>query len=373
MKISREALRGYILEEVLAYLIRNTGYRLLVDAVQDPAELGWERNGLVVKGRGAVHQVDVLGELMWIPAFTYPLRLFVEAKFRGEKTGISTVRNAVGTMLDINQNNLPQSVRANGINPQLRPKYQYVGAIFSTSGFSQPAMDMALAHGVSLIDLRIPGFQALFDGITETADTILRTFQQEQTNRDAIPVNDTNHLPRGEFTQTLRSALRRELNTQPYVDFEGRDEVRQINQGLFDQITPLLSASVESAEELGELFVGMGQGPYMIVLKADNRTRFLEFARNNPAHNVHITWSSRVNEGRTWFIEPQGCPNGYRLSFKLPDVIGDWIFSEKNVLRAAMNAKQKFFSNITIYRHEEGNDSLIRLNFMPRDIDRRHI
>jgi len=372
MKISLEALRGYILEEVLAYLIRNTGYRLLVDAVQDPAELGWERNGLVVKGRGAVHQVDVLGELMWIPAFTYPLRLFVEAKFRGEKTGISTVRNAVGTILDVNQNNLPQSVRASGINPQLRPKYQYVGAIFSTSGFSQPAMDMALAHGVSLIDLRIPGFQSLFDGITEAADTIQRTFQQEQSNRDAIPGNYANHLPRGEFTQALRSALRRELNTQPYVDFEDRDDIRQVNRGLIDQIIPLLRASVESAEELGELFVGMGQGPYMIVLKADNRARFLEFARHNPAHNVHITWSSRVNEGRTWFIEPQGYPNGYRLSFKLPDVIGDWIFSEKNVLRAAMNAKQKFFSNITIYRHEEGNDSLIRLNFMPRDIDRRN-
>lgn len=373
MKISREALRGYILEEVLAYLIRNTGYRLLVDAVQDPTELGWERNGLVVKGRGAVHQVDVLGELMWIPAFTYPLRLFVEAKFRGEKTGISIVRNAVGTMLDINQNNLPQSTRANDGNPQLRPKYQYVGAIFSTSGFSQPAMDMALAHGVSLIDLRIPGFQPLLEGITETADTILRTFQQDQTNGDGIPANGENHPARGEFTQALRLALRRELCTQPYMDFEDGEHVRQIKQDLIEQITPLLRASVESAEELGELFVGMGQGPYMIVLKADNRARFLEFTRNNPAHNVHITWSSRVNEGRTWFIEPQGYQNGYRLSFKLPDVIGDWIFSERNVLRAAMNAKQKFFSNITIYRHENGNDSLIRLNFMPRDIDRRHL
>lgn len=368
MKISREALQGYILEEVLAYLIRNTGYRLLVDAAQDPTELGWERNGLVVKGRGAVHQVDVLGELMWIPAFTYPLRLFVEAKFRGEKTGINIVRNAVGTMLDINQNNLPQSTRANDDNPLLRPKYQYVGAIFSTSGFSQPAMDMALAHSVSLIDLRIPGFQPLLNGITETADTILRTFQQDRANDDGRVFDAENQFARGEFTRTLRFALRRELHTQPYMDFENAEQVRQVNQGLLNQIIPLLRACVESAEDLGELFVGMGQGPYMIVLKADDRTRFLEFTRNHPAHNVHITWSSRVNEGRTWFIEPQDYPNGYRLSFKLPDVIGDWIFSERNVLRAAMNAKQKYFSNITVYRHEDGYDSLIRLNFMPRTI-----
>ncbi len=33
MRIGRDALRGDILEEVLAYLIRNTGYKLLVDPV----------------------------------------------------------------------------------------------------------------------------------------------------------------------------------------------------------------------------------------------------------------------------------------------------------------------------------------------------
>ena len=80
MRISEESLRGYILEEVLAYLIRTTGYELLVDPSQDPRELGRKGSGLVVKGRGAVHQVDVLGELKWIPAFTFPLRLIVEAK-----------------------------------------------------------------------------------------------------------------------------------------------------------------------------------------------------------------------------------------------------------------------------------------------------
>jgi hypothetical protein len=30
-----------------------------------------------------MHQVDVLGELLWVPAFTFPTRLFVEANARG--------------------------------------------------------------------------------------------------------------------------------------------------------------------------------------------------------------------------------------------------------------------------------------------------
>jgi hypothetical protein len=77
--ISAKSLRGYLLEEILADLIRHAGYRLLVDPAQGP-ELDRRPNGLVVIGRGGVHQADVLGQLLWVPAFTFPLRLFVEAK-----------------------------------------------------------------------------------------------------------------------------------------------------------------------------------------------------------------------------------------------------------------------------------------------------
>jgi hypothetical protein len=83
--VSATALSGYILEELIAYLIRNTGYRLLVDAAQDADELKNLANGLNIIGRGALHQVDVLGELAWIPAFTFPLRLVIEAKCKKKK------------------------------------------------------------------------------------------------------------------------------------------------------------------------------------------------------------------------------------------------------------------------------------------------
>ncbi|CAH0280792.1 hypothetical protein SRABI80_03710 [Peribacillus frigoritolerans] len=47
----------------MAYLIRNTGYQLIVDKQQDPIELKNRGNGLVVVGRGGEHQADVLGQL----------------------------------------------------------------------------------------------------------------------------------------------------------------------------------------------------------------------------------------------------------------------------------------------------------------------
>jgi hypothetical protein len=143
--IARETLQGYVLEELLAYLIRNTGYRLLVDEAQDCEELVNRPNGLAVRGRGGLHQVDVLGELAWIPAFTFPLRLIVEAKARAAVTGIGDVRNAVGIVTDVNQNYSPLSAA----RTTLVQKFSYRYALFSTSGFSQPAADFALAHQIS--------------------------------------------------------------------------------------------------------------------------------------------------------------------------------------------------------------------------------
>jgi hypothetical protein len=52
---TKAALRGYLLEEVLAWLLRGSGYRLLVDPSQDPDEPAMKGNGLCVKGRGAEH------------------------------------------------------------------------------------------------------------------------------------------------------------------------------------------------------------------------------------------------------------------------------------------------------------------------------
>lgn len=149
--MSLESFKGKLLEEVLAYLIRNSGYRLLVDPSQDPDELERRGNGLVVRGRGAVHQVDVLGQLGWIPAFTFPIRLFVEAKWHARaKTGLPEVRNAVGVVQDVNQN---FATRNHGGRARLVRRFSYCYSLFSTTGFTLPAQEMALAHQISLIDL----------------------------------------------------------------------------------------------------------------------------------------------------------------------------------------------------------------------------
>ena len=170
-RMSVDSLAGYILEELIAYLIRNTGYRLLANAAQDPGELVTRANGLNVIGRGALHQVDLLGELSWIPAFTFPLRLIVEAKCRRTKTATNVIREMMATLIDVNQKHFPSLDTSSG---PPRPKYTYVGAIFAASGFSSGASKLALAHAISLIDLNTQELSGLVKASRDSAAAILR-------------------------------------------------------------------------------------------------------------------------------------------------------------------------------------------------------
>lgn len=115
------SLRGYLLEESLAWLLRFSGYRLLVHEDQDPVELVTEGQTLRVRGRGALHQVDVLGEFAFTPAFSMPVRLFLEAKYYQTRCELEVVRNAHGVVHDVNENFMTGA----GTRPRQRYKYSY--------------------------------------------------------------------------------------------------------------------------------------------------------------------------------------------------------------------------------------------------------
>jgi hypothetical protein len=341
-RMSPDSLAGYILEELIAYLIRNSGYRLLVDAAQDPGELVTRANGLNVIGRGALHQVDVLGELSWIPAFTFPLRLIIEAKCRRTRTGTNVIREMMATLIDVNQRHFP-SLDASSTPP--KPKYTYVGAIFAASGFSSGASKLALAHAISLVDLNTRELSGLVKAARDSAVAVLRP-----ANVRAFAASDL------EIVRSIRRAIRLRLGTlpEPFADVE-------LAWGVAGE-DPLTTA-VNTAQDTSELFVGMATGPYILLLKADNPKRFLEFSQDQPTHEVHIHWSRREDGGRTWSVEPMSGAKAYRLWFKLPDELASWIFNSESARKTALVAKEQFFSSISIYRHLKGRDSLIRLQY----------
>ena len=106
-------------------------------------------------------------------------------------------------------------------------------------------------------------------------------------------------------------------------------------------------------------------GPYMLVMKADDRNAFLRYAQHRPAHQVRIHWSRRFDGGQTWHIVPLLQQDAYRLSFKLPERLADWIFTSGNVRRAAATTKEMLLAYITIFRRGDEQDQLIRLSYVP--------
>jgi hypothetical protein len=337
--LSRETLRGYVLEELLAALIKNTGYRLLVDESQDPDELKSRHNGLAVRGRGGVHQVDVLGELAWIPAFTYPLRLIVEAKARTAKTGIGEVRNAVGVVSDVNQNFTSSAPT----NRALMQRFTYRYALFSTAGFSAPAAEYALAHQISLVDLSA----GEFDDVVQLADDITTV------------LSAGGPLRRGDgFLGRLRTRLRIELGTWP-------EEVPlPSTAGEFDE-WPTLSQTIRPRiDAIGELFVGMANGPNLLLLRARDSHRIIQVLERHPVQHVSIHWSPEVEQGTRWSVTLYDGAQPLELSFALPHPVAAWIFDPNaDPRRRAMQFKEQFLSTITIYRYVGGRDRLYRLQF----------
>jgi hypothetical protein len=168
--VSLASLRGSVLEEVLARLLYANGYRLLVSELQDPEALARGAHGLLVRGRGADHQADVLGELTLPVPVSLPLRVFVEAKYREDRAaGLLDVRNAHGVVHDVNEHYATASARARPV-PVRRYHYRYT--LFSANGFTRPAQQYALAQQISLVDLSSPAFTGLLDAANRTAEQL---------------------------------------------------------------------------------------------------------------------------------------------------------------------------------------------------------
>ena len=271
----------------------------------------------------------------------------MKLKFRKNKTGIKDVRNAVSIVLDVNQNNSP--IREQSI---FLPKYQYVYSIFSTSGFTEPAMNLAIAYQISLIDMSGDEYSQLRNAIKETVSGII------------AEVNGELEVDRGMLVSGLRTTLRKELGTLPVCLNESDAAFQRFSDNCREHLTPVLS----TAKEYSELFVGMANGPFMLLLKPDNPDHFLKFAKQRRSHRVVITWSSSEDGGKTWKISPadESTKYKYKLSFRLPERLYKWIFdTEREKRKRTFCVKQKYFSNITIYRYEGETDYLFRLQFDP--------
>jgi hypothetical protein len=337
---------------------------LLVDESQDPDELKNRSAGLCVKGRGAEHQVDVLGEFAFTPAFSLPIRLFLEAKFTQNKCRLPVVRNAHGVIHDINEN----FVRGPG--NRLRKRYRYVYALFSTSGLTNQAQDFALAQEISLVDLSGASF-AWLRRSTESAAADLDVFQRRYQVR-RFPVR----WMRGRLRELLGTAPLPSLNEVGYP----QTDARLFEQGAMPVLDHFYGTLLE--RQRNELLLGFPAAPFILPLATGDIGQFLTYASARREHEISLRRTGEGSEAE-WTISPAGQEpreslfaqrEGYWLTFSLPERLESWISEHEEHRTSRIRAvKKQFLSDIIIYRMENDTLQTFQLQYHPGDLRRgRH-
>lgn len=357
---TKAALGGYLLEEVLAWMLRGAGYRLLVHASQDPHELAMNSHGLCVKGRGAEHQVDVLGEFAFTPAFSLPIRLFLEAKFTRTRSDLAVVRNAHGVVHDINENFV------HGPGNRLRKRYRYVYALFSASGFTRAAQDFALAQQISLVDLSGASFAWLRRSIETAAENLCALAERYHVKK--FPVI------------WMRSRLRLGLGTMPDLPYD--DGYQETNTAGFAEAAETVVdhlVNVLMERQGNELLLGFPAAPFVLPLAADDIERFLAYAREHPDHTIRL-FRTGQGRGAEWVVSPVSQelrwdfvapPDAYRLTFNLPERLEAWIGENEEYRVSRTRAvKAQFLSEIIVYRVEGDDLQTFQLRYQPGDLHR---
>ncbi|TQL19501.1 hypothetical protein FBY37_1421 [Streptomyces sp. SLBN-134] len=341
--VGLRTLRGYLLEEVVAWLLRSSGYRLLTEN-DDPARPPWKvlekrKHGLVVRGRGAWHQADTLGEFPYAPPFSLPIRLFAEAKFTSPRVGLPTVRNGHGVVHDLNENLV--ATWSNGSGPRRpRTRYHYSYAIFSTSGFTRDAQEFALAHQISLIDLSLPDFQSLCGLVRVAAKSVY----------DAAMPMPPSQRP---TVYEIRNYLRRHL-------LNLWDEPVARSPSVTGPLDALAAGLRRSS--LG-LVLAFPAAPFVLGLVSNDLHAFLRHALEQPTHAVRVRRSHRTLGHPLWSIEPREGP-AYRLTFSLPEQVEAWILDQEEGIRSRTHwTARNLLSAITMYWVDGNHTHTFRLHY----------
>ena len=345
--MKKSQAKGYLLEIVLAKLLKVNGYDLVTSSDNEIRFLG--RNGLNVKGRGGYHQFDSLGTFRITPPFVYPIRLFLEAKFyTNNKVGIDRVRMGIGILQDVNTNYSTVTMK----DEELKlPKYNYNYAIFSTSGFTGDAQRLALAHKIRLIDLSSGYYSWITFFINQIVD---RLFAYYSNNGDDISSDIFNDF-KEKFSSWINNLRGNQLDR--WFDLN-------IQQSVVNEF-------VNQMQNVRSIYIASTKSSQIIALVPNDDEDFRESLRRNPHQEVTITWNE--NENDVWIVRPDENYAQYRLTFQLPAIIRDYIFNNSvNQYESAYDEKRRSFGMLSFIAYLDGeNPTLCTLKFNEEETKRR--
>ena len=337
--MKKSQAKGYLLEIVLAKLLKVNGYDLVTSSDNEIRFL--ETNGLNVKGRGGYHQFDSLGTFRITPPFVYPIRLFLEAKFYTDnKVGIDRIRMGIGILQDVNTNYSTVEMTSEELK---LPKYNYNYAIFSTSGFTNGAQRLAIAHKIYLMDLSSGYYQWIRDFINQIVDKLFIRYSNSGDDISSDIFNDFKEY----FSRWVNDLSYNQLYR--WFDFN-------IQQSVVNEF-------VNQMQNVRSIYIASTKSSQIIALIPDNDDEFRNSLLRDPHQEVTITWNE--NENDVWIVRPTRNYDRYRLTFQLPAIIRDYIFNNSvNQYESAYDEKRRSFGMLSFIAYlEDENPTLCTLKF----------
>lgn len=330
--MKKTSARGYFLEIILSRLIEVNGYELI--RKKDDDTIFMFHNSLNVKGRGGYHQFDVLGQFKTTPPFTYPLRLFVEAKFLDKPLQINSVRQGVGILQDLNSNLMTVDLKKDEL---LMPNYNYNYSIFSASGFYMPAQRMALAHKIHLIDLSGDEYKEILTNIDKIVNSLSGT---DDIDKDVY--ND--------FKKSFTEYYLDEYDNKIPEDYFDNDEI------------------IKSINELNNIVGGNSMilmstdGPYIIPLlvSSDIISSFIE----RPHRYIDRISFLLDDVNHSWTLHLTINDNQVDLKFKLPELLSNYIMKDLNKIQErASHIKEQIFKRFSFVIYSNGDPTFCTLTY----------
>ncbi|WP_434351272.1 hypothetical protein [Trichococcus flocculiformis] len=329
----KSQLKGYLLEIALSNLVGKSGFHNIES--ENGKDIILKNGSLYIRGRGGNHQCDTLGELEHNIPFAVSQRLFLEAKFKKSKTSIDVVRNGIGLIGDINQNMVTVDMETSDLYMK---NYHYLYAIFSTSGFTEDAIKMALAYNIFLVDLGGDIYSELREAISDAVEKVYF----ERDNLSSAQLSD--------YKKQYRNALLHNRNP----------ELNEYNQGIEEL--------VYRTRKFPNLLFAYNGSSNTILLKPEKEDSFISYIKESPNHKMEIYWKDVDGLRQEWSIEPVNRNFGYyKLNFTLPKALANIIFnpdSPDGISKRAIDIKNRVFNQISLFvTDEQGQQHYVTLKY----------
>jgi len=312
--------KGVILEEVVLYILRKSGYEIVEHSEDDPT-LTTSGAGICVKGRACEHQIDAIADFSLPQPFIYPSRLLVEAKCYRDKTiGIDIIRNAVGVYKDLQEYWTPPND-----NLILKKRYSYQFAVFSTTPFSEPAQNFAFAHDIVLVPLSRSQF---FSPLIAFINDIKRQFRSHNIYCNKL--------------YDLRKEIREELKSMSFELVNHNQTCSNNDWTFFREVIRNIHNSIFGY--IGNLY------PILLTPSRDNIINLFE----QHEYQMRLYFSEN---GDKWYLQT----NGIEFSFDLPIHIIDH-FKTSGILSKtrALDLKSEVMNEITAFVNIDNKTKFVK-------------